>query len=131
MNTPKEVGRLFKPFDWWGWIMSITGLLLMCKFGGVGWIFGTDKNWWLLILTFFIFAEYALRVAYGRVYKIIYYDTVLHNMYEVGINDKQFFVCALDVNELAIYMHLHYPDMDYKILNETHTESFIKTEKYL
>jgi hypothetical protein len=130
MRIPKEVGRLFKPFDWWGWIMSIIGLLLLCRFGGVGWIFGTDTNWWLFAATFFVFAEFAIRVGYGRVYKIVYYDTILHNMYEIEAGDKTFFVCALNEEELDLYMELHYPNMKFKVINETHTESFIKTEEY-
>ena len=132
MNSiPKEVGRVYKPFDWFGWLMSIIGLLLICKFCGVGWIFGTDTNWWLFVAVFFIFAGYVIRVGYGRVYRHVYYDTIIHNMYEVAIDDKKFFVCALNENELVIYMDLHYPKIGYRVLEETHVESFIKTEKYL
>jgi hypothetical protein len=132
MNVPKITGRIYKPFDWFGWFMAIIGLFLMCKFGGVGWIFGTDKNWGMFALTFLLFWEYAFRVAFGRVYKFIYYDTIIHNMYELEMDDgKIFYVNAENEDELALYMEMHYPELEYKILKETHTESFIKTDKFV
>lgn len=131
MKTPKIVGRVYKPFDWYGWIMSLLGIGLMCKFGGVGWIFGTDKNWWLFALTFLLFWEYALRVALGRVYKFVYFDTIVNSMYEVQIDGKIFFVCAASEEELDIYMEASYPDMEYKILQDTIVESFVKTEQFV
>ena len=137
INVPKEVGRKYKRFDLYGWFMCILGLVLMCKFGGVGWIFGTDKNWWLLAAVFMCFWEYAIRVAYGRVYQFVYYDTILHNMYEIKVEDdcdegyKTFFVNASSEEELSLYMYHHYPNLDYEIVQETHTESFIKREDYI
>ena len=130
MRIPKEVGKIYKPFDAFGWFMSILGLLLMCKFGGVGWIFGTETNWWLLLAVVMCFIEYPIRVGYGRVYKYVYYDTILHNMYEIESDDKTFFVCAYNEDELSVYMELHYPSLDYRVIKETHTESFIKTEEF-
>jgi hypothetical protein len=131
IKMPKETGREYRPLDWYGWFMSIFGLALMCKFGGVGWIFGEDHNWWMLAAMGFMFWEYAIRVAFGRVYKFVYYDTLIHPMYELEINGKQFFVSAETEEELALYMKYHYPDMEYNVLNEVFTESFIKTDRYL
>lgn len=128
MKIPKEVGRVYKPFDWCGWIMSILGLVLMAHFGG---IFGNPAEWWYLLLTFLLFWEYAVRVAYGRVYRIVYYDTIIHPMYKLLVGGKQFFVNAASKDELALYMEMNYPNMDYEIVEDTHTETFIKTEKYL
>lgn len=131
MNIPKFTGRIYKPFDWFGWIMCILGLFLMCKFGGVGGVFGTEKNWWLFALTFMLFSEYMFRVALGRVYKFVYYDTVIHRLYEIEcMEEKTFYVCAETEDELALYMDVQYPGMTYTILKDTHTESFIKTEHF-
>ena len=135
-NIPTEVGRKYKPFDLYGWFMCILGAVLMCKFGGVGWIFGTDKNWWLFAFTFLLFWEYAVRVAYGRIYKFVYYDTLIHPLYEIKVEDdcdegyKTFFVNAESEGELNLYMLLHYPNLEYEVIRETHTETFIKTDKY-
>ena len=130
LDAPKEICRLYKPLDLWGWFMSILGLILLCKFGGVGWIFGTDKNWWYVALVFFIFSSYAIRVSFGRVYKIVYYDTILNPMYELEIDDHRFFVNARNEEELKIYINLNYPGLEYKVI-ETHTESFIKIEQHI
>jgi hypothetical protein len=131
MNTPKITSRLYKPFDWFGWVMCILGLALMCKFGGVGGVFGTDKNWWLFALTFMLFAEYMFRVALGRIYKFVYYDTIIHRLYEIEVVDGNiFYVCAENGDELDLYMETHYPEMTYTILKDTHAESFIKTEQF-
>ena len=131
LELPKLTSRLYKPFDWYGWAMSILGLVLMCKFGGVGWVFGTTPNWWLFAVTFFIFWEYAERVAYGRIYKFVYYDTIIHRMYELDVSGKRFFVNAETEEELDLYMQLHYPDMEFTVVSDTHTESFIKTERHV
>jgi hypothetical protein len=131
MRTPKIVGRVFKPFDWFGWAMSLLGISLMCKFGGVGWIFGNDKNWWLFALTFMLFWEYAFRVAFGKVYKFVYFDTIVRKMYEVKIDDKTFFVCAASEEDLDLYIESVYPGMEYEVIQDTIVESFIKTEHFI
>ena len=59
MNLPKIVSReRVDKIDWWGWIMSILGLVLMAHFGG---IFGAERNLWLLAVVFFVFWEYRKR----------------------------------------------------------------------
>ncbi len=128
MNSPKEIGRAYDPFDWWGWIMAIIGLTLMAYFGG---LFGHKQNWWLVALAFLNFWEYAVRVAYGRLYKYIYYDTIIHPMYELDVKGKRYFVNAETEDELELYMQIHYPDLEYTIMDKTHTETFIKTEKFV
>jgi len=130
MKLPELTGRIYKPFDIYGWVMCILGLSLLCKFGGVGWLFGTDKNWWLFAFTFFIFMEFALRVALGRIYKFVYYDTILNDMYELDISGEQFFVCAAGLDELNLYMETIHPTLEYKIVNDTLVESFVKTEQH-
>lgn len=130
MKIPKEVGRIYKPVDIWGWFMCIFGVILMCKFGGVGWIFGTDKNWWLFALTIYLFWEYVCRVAFGRVYRLVFYDTLIHNMYIIETDDKTIYVNADSEDELDLYMEAHYPGMKYKIIDKTHTESFIREDHY-
>ena len=130
MNIPKQVERIYNPFDWYGWIVCTITLLLMCKFGGVGWKFGNDSNWWLFALSFIIFWENAMRVAFGKINKYVYYDTVVHSMFELEIQNKKFFVCAETEEELDMYLDLHYPNIEYAIINKTHTESFIKSEEF-
>jgi hypothetical protein len=126
MSTLKEVERIYKPFDWVGWIMSLLGLVMITYFSG---LFGNPPDWWFVGLSVLVFWEYAVRVAYGRLCTYIYYDTILHPMYELDIEGNKYFVNALNVEELNLYMDIHYPDMKYKIIDETHTESFIKTKK--
>lgn len=130
MKTPDITGRIFKPIDWFGWVMSFLGIVLMCEFGGVGWIFGHDKDWWLFALTFLLFWEYAARVAFGRVYKFVYFDTIMRKMYQIEINDKQFYICASTQDELDLYMETIYPSLEYEILSKSNVESFIKTEQH-
>jgi hypothetical protein len=127
MRTPKEVGRLYDTCDWYGWIMCIVGLVFMAYFGG---LFKTPPQWWLLAFSLFIFWEYAVRVACGRVYRYVYYDTIIHNLYELKIDDDTFFVAAFDEDSLYEYMDLTYPGMEYTV-EQVHVETFIRTEKYL
>ena len=124
------VGRVYKPFDFFGWLMCLLGISLMCKFGGVGWIFGTEKNWWMLAVVVFVFFDYMVRVAFGRVYKVVHFDSVVYTMYEILVNDKTFFVCAKSEEELALYMEHKYPSLEYKVLGENTVESFVKTENH-
>jgi hypothetical protein len=112
--------------------MAILGLFLMCKFGGIGWVFGTEKNWWLFALTFMLFSEYMFRVALGRIYKFIYYDTIIHRLYEIEVADEKiFYVCAETEDELDLYMEAKYPGLTYTILKDTHAGSFIRTEEFV
>lgn len=131
VKVPKLLAREVRKFDFIGWFMSILGLCLMAKFGGIGWIFGTDRNWWWFALVFFIFFEYMVRVSYGRIYKYVYYDTVIHRLYELEVNRKTFYVCAENSEELDLYMELTYPGLEYTILKDTHLESYIKEEEML
>jgi len=130
MNLPKIVSReRVDKLDWWGWIMSILGLVLMAHFGG---IFGTEKNWWLFAAVFFTFWEYMNRVAFGKIKMFVYYDTIIHRLYEIEIqNGNIFYVNAETEDELDLYMDVNYPNLEFKILKKTHTESFIKTEKHV
>lgn len=129
ISTPEIIEREYKPFDMWAWFMSILGLCLMAKFCGIGWIFGTDKNWWMVIAIFFCFIDYVIRVSFGRIRRAVYYDTVIHRLYEIEIsNGEIYYVCAENEKELAIYMETMYEGLTYKILKDTHTESFIKIE---
>jgi hypothetical protein len=126
MLIPKEVGRIYKPFDLFGWFMAILGLVMMAYFGG---LFKTPPDWWLLAASFLCFWEYTLRVAYGRIYRIVYYDTIIHNLYEIRVDNKTFYVNAYCEEDLAHYINSVYPGMEYHVV-ETHTESFIRLDKH-
>lgn len=131
IEFPKLVGREFKPFDWYGWLMS----LIAC---GVMFILVRDTTltWPIKIMYFGVaivsFLDYVWRVAYGRLYIRVYYDTVVHNMYEVSVLDDTYYICAGDEEELKTYIDLHYPLVgnNYKIINQSEVESFIKKEIY-
>ncbi len=129
MNLPKYVGREFKKFDWYGWIMALLGCVVMYFL-----IKDVTMAWPMKIIyfgmTLLIFLDYVWRVAYGRVYKLVYYDTLLYNMYEVGVGSDTYFVCASDEEELSLYMNVNYPTLEYRVIHEHPLESFIKTEKY-
>lgn len=120
--------RVEKKLDLWGWIMSLIGLGLMCYYAG---FFGHDRNLWGVLLIFFLTIEYFIRVGHGRLFSIIYYNTVINNMYELDVKGQEdtFFVCAENEAELDLYMELHYHQLDYKIIGETHAESFVKTDQ--
>jgi len=72
------------------------------------------------------------RVIYGRVYKRIYYDTVIHIMYELDINGETYYVCSENEEELRLYLDVHYPNVgqNYKIISSSEIESYIKREHY-
>lgn len=131
MKTTSVVGRLYKPFDWFGWAMCIIGVGLLCKFGGVGWIFGTEKNWWLFATVFLVFWDYVCRVSFGRVYKVVFYDTIVNNMYKIQFNNDTHYVCAASEEELDLYMESVHGSTDYVVLDKTIVESFIKTENHI
>lgn len=125
---PKNVGRKYKRFDLWGWLMSLLGLYLMGYYSGI--FTKTPVNWWVLLTVFFVFWGYAVRVSYGRLYKIVYYDTIIYPMFELKAGDKRYFVNAETEEELAIYMSDNYPNIDYEILDKTHTETYVKVEDF-
>lgn len=130
LEIPKLTGRIYKPIDVYGWFMSILGLVLMTHFGG---LLNSPPNWWALAFTVFIFFDYAVRVACGRVYKFVYYDTIIHPMYKLNVKgkDQPYYVNAESEDELNLYMELHYPNVEYSIDEVTHTETFIKTERFV
>jgi hypothetical protein len=125
MKTPKYTGVEVRKFDLFGWLMCILGLWCI-------WTFTTTREWTLVFLSFLCFWDYVIRVSFGRVYKHVYYDTILYPMYELEVDmaDETYFVCAENQDELDLYMEQHYPNMKYKILRETHVESYIKTEEF-
>ena len=125
------MGREIKSFDIWGWIMCLLGLTLMAKYGGIGGPFGTQKDWWMVLVVFFVFWQYMWRVSFGRVYRFVYYDTILHRLYEIKIDDKDdvFYVCAENEEELTLYMELQYDGLKYEITKDTHVETYIKTDE--
>lgn len=125
---PKNIGRVYKRFDAWGWLMCILGLTLMCYYSGI--FTKTQTSWWMLLTVFFVFWDYAIRVSYGRLYKVVYYDSIIHPMFEIKVEDKTFFVNAETEDELGIYMEDNYPSIEYQIVQKTFTESYVKTEQH-
>lgn len=131
IEYPKLTGREFYPIDWYGWFMALLGCTLMYLL-----IQDETMTWPLKIIfvgtTILTFLDYVWRVAYGRVYKHVYYDTIIHNMYEVQILDTNYYICADDEDELKLYIDLHYPLVGehYKIVNQAEVESYIKKELF-
>lgn len=129
IEVPKYVGREFRPFDWYGWIMALIGCIVMYFL-----IRDTTFDWTRKIiysgLTVLIFLDYVWRVAYGRVYKMVYYDTLLHTMYKVSVGDDIYYICSDTEEELDLYMEVNYPSLDYKIEEELSVESYIKKEHF-
>lgn len=123
IQDPKLTGREERPFDIYGWVMCILGLVIMyhqveCK------------NWWVLALVIFVGLEFIFRVAFGRVYKYVYFDSIIHNTYELLVNGETKRVSAENEKELELYMHLIYPDMKYRIVDEYKVESYIREDNY-
>lgn len=128
MQLPKLTGREYRPFDWYGWVMCALGAWLLYHFGNkeVPWL---DKLAQIGLILF-IFVEYAFRVAYGRIYKFVYYDTIMHHMYELKVGEDTYYVCSESEEELATYMDLHYKDIKYTILDRYPVESYIKRDEF-
>jgi hypothetical protein len=130
-DLPKLTGREFRPFDWYGWMMALIGCGVMYLL-----IRDTSMTWPIKIISFgstlLIFFDYVWRVAYGRVYKHVYYDTIIHTMYEIEISDERYFICAFNEEELKDYILVHYPFVgeSYRIIGEHNVESFLKKELY-
>ncbi len=132
IDLPKLTGREFKPFDWYGWMMSLVGCGVMFLL-----IRDTTLTWPIKCISFgctlLIFLDYVWRVAYGRVYLHVYYDTIIHTMYEIEIGgDDRYFICASDEDELKKYLDIHYPMVgeSYVVIAEHDVESFIKRDTY-
>lgn len=133
-DLPKLTGREFRPFDWYGWMMALIGCAVMFFL-----IRDTTMSWPLKIIyfgsTLLIFFDYVWRVAYGRVYKHVYFDTIVHKMYEIDLGsdfEDKYFICAENEEDLKQYIEIHYPMVNdmYKITGEHNVESYIKKEVY-
>ena len=122
----KQVGRVVKRFDWYGWIMCILGLVLM-------YIAVVSHSWFLLGVIILFFLDYVWRVSFGRVFMVVCYDTIIRHMYQVKAlyNDEMYYVCAEDEEQLVEYMRLYYKGIDYVIMDTLIVESFIKQEKHM
>jgi hypothetical protein len=129
IEVPKYIGREFRPFDWYGWIMALIGCAVMYLL-----IQDTTFDWTRKIIyfgvTILLFLDYVWRVAYGRVYKMVYYDTLLYTMYKVSVGDDIYYICSDTEEELDLYMEVNYPSLDYKIEEELLVESYIKKEHF-
>ena len=134
MDLPKLTGREFKPFDWYGWLMILVGGIVMFLL-----IQDITLTWPIKIISFgitlLIFLDYAWRILEGRVYKYVYFDTIIHKMYEInlgGDREDRYFICAENEEELKQYIQIHYPMVGhmYKIVDEHNVESYIKREMY-
>ena len=129
IELPKLTGREFRPWDWFGWIMSLWCLSLIYL------ILGMDEYSALQKVVYSSLAaicaiHYISRVAFGRVYKHVYYDTIIHTMYELKIGEDTYYVCAENPEELALYMDVHYSEISYTVVDEHVLESFYKKELY-
>ena len=134
IDLPKLTGRELRPFDWYGWMMALIGCGIMFLL-----IRDTTMIWPIKIISFgstlLIFFDYVWRVAYGRVYKHVYYDTIVHTMYEIDLGSDstdKYFICAENEEELRKYINIHYPFVGhmYKIIDEHNVESYIKKELF-
>lgn len=129
IEIPKMTGREHRPYDLFGWFMAALGCGLMYVVA-----VNTDYTWFqkttLLMMVIFVFLQYVSRVAFGRVYRFVYYDTIIHHMYELKANDDTYYVCAENEEELDRYMRLHYDGIKYTIFGEHPVESFIRKEYY-
>jgi hypothetical protein len=130
IEIPKLTGREVRAFDWFGWFMAFLGCGLMYVVST-----NMDLSWTQKItqmaMIIFVFLEYVSRVAFGRIFQHVYYDTIIHKLYELRLNEDTYYVCAENEEELDLYMELHYPEMKYTIFGEHVVESFIKTEQHL
>jgi hypothetical protein len=131
MKTPKLVGREFKSWDWYGWLMSIIGVLVICLIGKNDGIVLYQKICLVAVVSY-ITMGYFYRVAYGKIYMLVYYDTIIHKMYQVKILEETYYICADDEQDLDLYIELHYSNIknSYDILGEHNVESFIKVNCY-
>lgn len=129
IDLPKLTGREFRPWDWYGWFMSLVGICLIATWGSMENISWFQKICMLITISF-VTLEYFWRVAYGRVYKYVYYDTIIHTMYEITVGTETYYICSDTEDDLDLYMELHYPNVKYSITEKHSLESFIKREHY-
>ena len=123
IQAPKLLAREERPWDWYGWGMSLLGIALMYHQVAC-------RNWWGLALVIFIMLEFIFRVALGRVYKYVYFDTIIHPIYEIKMKGEKKYVNAYSEEELELYMMLHYPGQKYEVVEKNETETFIKTDSF-
>jgi hypothetical protein len=132
IELPKYKGRIFKPYDWFGWLASLVGIGLMAiivRDDSIEWY----QKCWVMGAVGFCTLEYFWRVAQGRVYKYIYYDTIIHNMYQIKIGENTYYICAESIEELELYLDVHYPNVseNYEVISENAVESWIKKENFV
>jgi len=128
-RLPKLTGREMRKFDFFGWFMCAVGGLLL--YFNIKLAMEDDPfKWWTVVLVLWVFYDYATRVAFGRVYQFVFFDTILRKLYKIQASSDMYYVCAENEEELALYMHLHYPNIEYTIEEESHVESFIRTDEH-
>lgn len=131
MKVPTHLGREYKPFDIWGWVIfGAWGFMTYCalnallmdwsNFLKIGWVISSIIFLW----------DSAVRILMGRLYLIVYHDTVLRTMFEISSGGKTFFVCAENEDDLALYMESFYPNLKYNIVEKHAVESYLKREEY-
>lgn len=129
IKLPKLTGREMRKFDVFGWFMCGVGGLLLHVFVRTA-LWQDSQAWWSVLLVVWVFYDYMARVAFGRIYQFVFFDTILRTMYKIQAGTDMYYICAETEEELAVYMHLHYPNIEYKVVEESHVESFIKTEEH-
>jgi hypothetical protein len=129
-GNPKIYYKYKSHFDFAAWFWTIISFYLVLHFGGV---FNIEhRNLWMVASVFLFSWEYIGRIAWGKLFSIIYYDTIVHTIYELFVEDseqKTYFVAAQNRDELDLYMEMHYPGLEYNVVNSFDVESFIKTDQ--
>jgi len=131
MKVPTHLGREYRPFDIWGWLVFAAWLTMTYYFlSNVG----NEVGGWIRVLcvisSLIMLWDSGVRVMLGRLYLIVYHDTVLRNMFEISSGGKTFFVCSENEDELALYMESFYPNLKYNIVETHAVESYLKREEY-
>jgi len=128
MKTPTHLGREYRPFDIFGWLICLGWFFILYK------VLNTNFVWWEYLLWVGVCGimlwEAGTRIIMGRLYLIVYHDTILRTMYEVSHSGKTYFVCSENEDELALYMDSYYPDVKYNIVDKHTVESYLKREEY-
>jgi len=124
MSQPKLTGREVRKYDWEGWIVFLVACAVIA--------YALREHSYVLVLPGVLFAwDYGTRVMLGRVYKFVYFDTIIHTMYEIVAHGSTYFVCAESEEELKTYMGIHYKLTTYRVIDKHIVESFIKTNQFL